>query len=120
MLKDLNFVPEEINPVTAYSYLLRQHPANRTINLKNLEDLSYRMKNGLWIPVPPGIIFGKSGYLLNGQHTLNAVLATNCTIICYVLYDLDDKLFPLLDLGRSRTKQESKSILSRLKKLIKS
>ena len=115
----MNYVLEKINPVTAYSYLLLKHPANRPITTKNVEKLAYQMINGLWKPIPPGIIFGKSGYLLNGHHTLLAVQKAKTTVECLVSYGFDDNLFHLIDTGKSRTQTDSKKILTGLKNFLK-
>lgn len=61
------------------------------------------MKAGRWKQNGQPIIFGKSGALLNGQHRLKAIIASNKTIECLIVYGVDDDTFDTIDDGNKRS-----------------
>jgi len=77
---------------------------NRPKNDKNKVRLSTQMKNGLWKEdVNSTIGFSKNNVLLDGQHRLEAIIHSGCTISMWVCNNVDEKSFDVIDSGKSRT-----------------
>ncbi|HCN79386.1 MAG TPA: hypothetical protein DIT13_19665 [Verrucomicrobiales bacterium] len=70
---------EEVTPTKA-EFWLRQNKGNRRLKRDVVEGYARQMRRGEWMLLPPGIVFDVNGTLLNGQHTLNAVIKAGVTV----------------------------------------
>lgn len=92
----------EITPKIAAD-MLTFNKNNRPRVENHVKTLTEEMKAGRWKMNGETIKFGKSGNLLNGQHTLEAVVRANVTITMLVVRGVDDDAFDTMDIGRKRT-----------------
>lgn len=70
---------ETISPKTATQYLLT-NKHNRKLRDAHVEYLRNEILAGRWLPTHQGIAFDESGELIDGQHRLRAVIASNTPI----------------------------------------
>jgi len=75
---------------------------NRHQSEANVARLARAMREGRWAYTSQPIIFSETGKLLNGQHTLTAVIRSGETIECLVTFGVDDDAFKFMDVGTRR------------------
>lgn len=63
-----------VTPAMARRWLERNHPENRTVSWGRVEALANDIRNGAWKLMHQSVAFGENGYLIDGQHRLQAVL----------------------------------------------
>lgn len=80
----------KINPQLA-SEMLTHNTKNRRLSNQVVRSYAYSMKNGEWQISPEPISFYQSGELRDGQHRLNAVIASGQEIEFYVAYDVPNE-----------------------------
>jgi hypothetical protein len=83
--------------------LLSLNNGNRRINASRVQNYARQMKEGLWKenPAEP-ISITKSNKLANGQHRLSAIVLANFSGFVYVIKNIDDDLFTVIDTGKNR------------------
>ena len=77
--------------------------SNRTMTRLTVEKWKAALMAGEWCVSTDGIGFTKSGKLANGQHRLQAVVETGITMETWVMFNLDDDVAQVIDLGRGRS-----------------
>ena len=92
---------ERITPQVAKA-LLDKNTINRNISKGHLAFLKSEMLSGNWQFNGQGIIIGKSGRLLDGQHRLTAVAETGIAINSLVIRGVDEGSFVTIDTGKKR------------------
>lgn len=75
---------------------------NRRLNPQVVSRYAKAMKAGKWQLTGEAIKFGKSGYLLDGQHRLNAIIESGATIRTLVIYGVADPAQDVMDTNRVR------------------
>lgn len=95
---------EVITPETAALWLT-YNELNRSMILNNTAQLARDMEEGRYLTTGQPIIFGESGRLLNGQHTLTACVQSGVAIVCVVVRGIknEDAVMGVLDSGKKRT-----------------
>lgn len=96
------FSREEVISPDMAAYMLTKNAKNRPVMPRAVRRWARSIKGGDWFLSPQGIIFGKSGNLLDGQHRLMAIIETNATVPVYVTYNADDACYEILDTGNTR------------------
>lgn len=76
---------------------------NRKFLQRSVDFLFNQMKENNWEITADPIKFGKSGNLLDGQHTLMAIVKLNKPVPVFVARGVEDKVFSVLDTGKSRS-----------------
>lgn len=102
-----------ISPALA-NYFLRHGAKNRDSDAKRVAMYSNKMLQGEWIENPPhpqGLIFDKSGRLIDGKTRLLAVIKANKTIKFWVTLGAEDQVIRALDSGRTRSIAQTGQIL---------
>ena len=93
---------EVITPDVAGEYLAL-NTRNRAIRKAHLEDLTKAMRAGAWVLNGQPIIFDDDGELIDGQHRLNACVASGSPFITYVVRGVSDaRAFTTIDTGKPR------------------
>ena len=90
-----------VTPAIAEAWLTR-NKKNRPINRRVLNEYKRQIEEGKWKINGETIIFDQNGWMINGQHRLNAILETGHSIDCYVIFDVDSGSFATLDSGSKR------------------
>ncbi len=93
----------EITPELAREWLETLNKRNRPVSARAVDRFAYRMKHGLWKLNGEPIIFGKSKFLLDGQHRLKACVQSGKSFPSLVIHGVDDTAFDTLDDGNKRT-----------------
>lgn len=100
---------EKISPGVAEQYLAK-NMRNRNISKKRVYAYSDDMKNGRWKLNPQPIVFSKSGELIDGQHRLEAIINSGCTIEMVVMRGAPDESRDIIDSGKPRSVSDVLSI----------
>lgn len=94
---------ESYSPSRAKHYLDTCNRNNRPINRERVRLYAAEMTAGRWRLNPQGIAFDRSGQLLNGQHTLAAVVASGVTLDLYTHHQVLPDAQGVMDQGLPRT-----------------
>jgi hypothetical protein len=77
---------------------------NRKVRSYKVDEYAEMMKGGLWINRNGDTItITKSGYVIDGQHRLLAVIKSDFKLITLVVYNADDRSFGTKDIGAKRS-----------------
>ena len=87
---------------TLATMLLAKNINNRPVNKATVEAYAQAMKRGEWKLNGETIKLSSSGRLLDGQHRLLAVVASDRAIPACVTEGLDEDSFDTIDIGRTR------------------
>jgi hypothetical protein len=83
--------------------LLEKNISNRRLKQKTVEKYTKDMQLGIWKEDTGELIkISISGYLLDGQHRLYAIVKSNISQKMHVGTDLPDEVFKVIDTGSSR------------------
>lgn len=94
---------ERITPEKAKQWLEMNHH-NRPLSDVYCNELARDMKEGRWHVNGESIKFDSSGFLIDGQHRLKAVVRSGCTIDTCVTYNIyDSEAFKYIDEVKKRT-----------------
>ncbi len=96
----MNIQIEKVTPEIAVEYLNHNITHNRTIQRARVANLALRMKRGEWQLNGESIKFNSKGELIDGQHRLSAVIASNCPIETLVIRECDATI---MDDGKMRS-----------------
>lgn len=93
---------EKIGPATAKAYLAN-HVPNRRLRPALVKRYAAMMSTGNWRLSHQGIAFNEDGKLCDGQHRLNAIMRSGCTVEMQVSRYCGDAPMAILDSGYSRS-----------------
>lgn len=96
----LSFV--SVSPATATAWLTN-NSANRRIRTAAVDAYASDMAADLWRTIPHAICFGENNELLNGQHTLTALVKAKKTLWLLVAKNVPAEVVAVMDSGRIRT-----------------
>ena len=85
---------------------LEMNIGNRRIRPSHVKHRAGEMQKGRWMLSPEPIVFSRQGRLLDGQHRLNAVLMSGCTIEASIALVQNENVFRVLDQGINRTNSD--------------
>jgi hypothetical protein len=90
---------ESVSPKKALSYLKKNFKDNRNLRKLHVDRLSNDMRDGRWAPhaLDTRIAFDTDGRLIDGQHTLRAIIESGKTIDLRIMYECDPSIVWLLD-----------------------
>lgn len=99
-----------VNPEYA-SLILERHAPNRPITKRMVRQYADDMASGRWVYNGQNLIFDKDGYLIDGQHRLNAVVKSGATVEMGVTIGVDRATFDTIDTGRRRNNSDLMAML---------
>lgn len=102
-----------IDPDTAKN-LLEGNYGNRKLSLGVVARFAATMRAGDWVASPEPLIFASNGRLLNGQHRLNAVIASETPQRFLCVFGVDERVFSVLDRGKVRSLADAHAMEKRL------
>lgn len=82
--------------------LLQNNTGNRRVQKKWVKLLAAAMERGEWQMTHQGVAVAQDGRLLDGQHRLEAIVASQCTVPMLLATDVDPATFLVLDQGKKR------------------
>lgn len=101
-MKTKEITKQLITPEIAKEYL-ELNTFNRKISQPVLLRYVNDMKNGKWKDDTFELIkISKTGRILDGQHRLEAVVKSKCSIYFHIAFNLEENIFDVLDTGKSR------------------
>lgn len=101
-METLKIKKEFITPDIAKKYL-ESNSHNRRISKPSLMRYVGDMLKGNWREDTGELIkISKKGRILDGQHRLEAIVKSKCSLYFHVAYDIDESVFDVLDTGKSR------------------
>lgn len=89
------YITEEINGI------------NRPRSSKKVSEYIEALEKDRWPVTGATIVFSKQGYLLDGQHRLQASKLSGLPIRTYVVFGIDAGAFTMIDIGRKRTNMDA-------------
>jgi hypothetical protein len=93
----------KITPELARKWLGQNTAGNRNISKRTVEAYTREMIAGRWLLTHQGIAFNRTGELVDGQHRLHAVVASNATVTMMVTTGLPLEFNSPIDHGYGRT-----------------
>jgi hypothetical protein len=93
---------ETITPERAKELLTRSKP-NRVVNERNVIAIALDIEAGRWDLNGETIKIAPSGRILDGQHRLLGCVLANKPFRTLIAYDINEKTFKTIDMGRFRT-----------------
>lgn len=118
MLEKFDFAPNTlgwsfsirtVTPEMARALLENNH-GNRKLRRDAVARYAAIMKAGNWLPAPEPIVLGRSGRVLNGQHRLSAVVATNTSATFCFITNVEEEAFKVIDRGMMRSTSDALAI----------
>jgi hypothetical protein len=91
----------EITPSQAKEWLQTKN-ANRNISPAHVSYLVNEIKSGRWRLTHQGIAFNEDGFLIDGQHRLEAIAKSGISIKMMVSHGVPTDRFPIFDRGMPR------------------
>jgi len=105
--KKVASVLEFINPDMARVYLERMRN-NRTLSQRIVNQYARDMTAKRWISgTPQGIAFDAEGFLIDGQHRLQAIVKSGMTIQMLVIRNCSNESMLVMDSGKKRSAYQS-------------
>lgn len=101
MSQDLTVTTEVVTPEMAARYLER-NTRNRRIRTRVVDNYARDMRAGRWFAAVEVISFDPEGNLLNGQHTLSAVVTSGVPVSVIVVRNQDPRAQDVMDTGSAR------------------
>ena len=104
---DAQLTFEDIDPKLAQEYLALNIDHNRSPMNDRIERMARDMRNGDWIATADPIKFNAEGRLIDGQHRLRSVMASNTTQRFLVARDIAEDAVYVIDTGASRSAKQA-------------
>lgn len=92
-----------VTPDMAKSFLQFNYKGNRKVRTPWVKDLASRIKRGEWRLTHQGILFDKSGNLIDGQHRCHAIVEANQAVDLVVVHGAEEDAYKVLDQGQKRS-----------------
>lgn len=102
----VTYVDVEVGPAEA-AVLLEYNTNNRTKNQAHMKSLAAAMVAGEWIDNVVDVAFDQEGAMVNGQHSLGAVVYSGVTIVLRLTFGMPALARVSYDSGRGRTSIEA-------------
>jgi len=99
-----------ISPALAEHILKNRNGANRKPNAAKIDEYIHAMETKRWPVTGSTIVFSKSGFLLDGQHRLLACIRSQVPLTTFVVFNISDAAFAMIDIGRKRSNVDAFTI----------
>ena len=95
---------ETYTPDTAKTILEHRNKQNRPISRERVRRYAAEMRDGRWYQdTPEGVSFDRDGMVVDGQHTLLAVVESGATMRLYTHHDVPHEAQAFMNQGLART-----------------
>lgn len=99
--------PYLVTPQLAAWILQNKNRGNRKVSSVKVSELTEDIEDNHFFVTGATIVFGKSGRVLDGQHRLLACARSGRPIKVYLVFNIDDAVFSLIDTGRKRSNMDA-------------
>jgi len=100
-----------VSPEKAALFLTK-NKKNRRVDKTRVQKYVNDMKNGHWCLNGDAIRFCEEGYLIDGQHRLNAIIETGRDFVFLVIHNVESESKRTIDTGKARTGSDVLSMFS--------
>jgi len=94
---NISMVLELLTPALASALLPKMHPQQRRTELRHVTRIASDMMNGRYIFTGDTIVIDWDGYVINGQHRINAVVQSGIPQWMIFVYGVDPKALAAID-----------------------
>jgi hypothetical protein len=91
-----------VTPAIAEAWLASNYRENRKLRPPRIEEYALAMRNGEWKLTSQGIAISEDGELLDGQHRLNAVVQSGCSVWMWVFFGVASSAYLVIDNGMAK------------------
>ena len=102
MAENLTMTVVEVTPEIARNWLVKNRNNFRQLDRRRVDKYAKEMKLGNWMQTGQGVIFS-GGQLIDGQHRLEAVVKSGCTVNMLVIDGVDSSSAMYVDTGKPRS-----------------
>jgi len=95
-----------VTPAIAEKWLGQNH-GNRNLRSRKVTNYARDMRNGAWMTTGDSIKFDWNGRLIDGQHRLEAVIESGCSIRVLVVKGLEPSVQGVLDVNVKRSPSDA-------------
>ena len=95
-----------ISPQLAEHIITHLNRSNRRPSSEKINEYVDAMKDKLWPVTGASLVFSKLGYLIDGQHRLLACMRSGKPLTTFVVFNIPDGSFAMMDLGRKRSNRD--------------
>jgi hypothetical protein len=96
-----------ISPALAEHIINNLNGSNRKPSKPKITEYVHAMQTKRWPVTGATLVFSKTGYLLDGQHRLLACIQANMPLTTFVVFNIPDGAFAMIDIGRKRTNTDA-------------
>lgn len=97
---------KEITPALAEMMLARNLGNNRALRGTKVDRFVRTLKDGRWQLTHQGLLFDKTGALIDGQHRLSAIIEAGTSAEMWVFFGAEASAFALIDSGTPRSRHD--------------
>lgn len=101
-VNQLNSVVVDVTPALAREILTKCNRDNRGLRKARVNLYAKAMAEGRWKLTSQGISLSRDGYLNNGQHRLEAIIASGETVTMLITFGEEREVFDIIDTSASR------------------
>ena len=95
-----------ISPELADHIVKNLNRSNRKASSEKINEYVAAMEEKLWPVTGASLVFSKAGYLIDGQHRLLACIKSGKPLTTFVVFNIPDASFAMMDLGRKRSNRD--------------
>lgn len=95
-----------ISPQLAQHILTNLNHSNRRPSSEKIHEYVAAMQAKLWPVTGAALVFGKAGFLIDGQHRLLACVRSGKPLTTFIAFNIHDGAFAMMDLGRKRSNRD--------------
>lgn len=93
----------EITPKWAAALLKRNREDQRFLRKARVARLGMDLREDRWLPTHQAVGIDDEGWVVDGQHRLNAIVKTGKPMWTWICYDVPASSFPAIDIGLARS-----------------
>lgn len=96
-----------ITPALAEHIINNLNGSNRKPSKAKIAEYVHAMQTKRWPVTGATLVFSKAGFLLDGQHRLLACIQADMPLTTFVVFNIPDGAFAMIDIGRKRTNTDA-------------
>jgi hypothetical protein len=101
--KEIKIYERDVTPELAQE-LLKKNTSNRRLSEKHVNFLLMQMRSGNWLRTgTTNVKIDRKGKLLDGQHTLNAIIKFGKAVPLTIAEGMKEEVFAVIDTGKGRS-----------------
>lgn len=102
-----------VTPHLAKQFLEMNHPLNRNRRATHIQFLANEIMDGRFVETGSPVVFDSEGFLVDGQHRLEAIVLAGVPVILWIVNGVDPGSIHKIDIGLSRSHADISKIIGR-------